>query len=154
MRSRRLAHLRRKLAETGLAAMLVVQPENRFYLSGFTGSAATLLITQEAACLFTDFRYTEQAAAETTGFEIIQINGSTVEAVAAQCQILQLQELGFEDDYLTYRQCGEYKEHLNFLKMVPAILNNYQFFRRICQDFTTIFRNYNHIFNPHAAPSR
>ena len=50
--------------------MLVQGPENRRYLSGFTGSAATLVIAQEAAVLITDFRYIEQATAQAPDFGV------------------------------------------------------------------------------------
>ena len=55
----RLQKLRQKLAEKELDAILISQPENRHYLSGFTGSAGYLLITPQKAVLATDFRYVE-----------------------------------------------------------------------------------------------
>src|SRR5699024_6579274 len=39
----------------------------RAYLSGFTGSAGTLVVTQREACLWTDGRYFIQAAAQLEG---------------------------------------------------------------------------------------
>ncbi len=42
-------------------AYLICSPENRFYLSGFTGSAGCLLIGPQFRVLATDFRYGEQA---------------------------------------------------------------------------------------------
>jgi len=41
----RLQKLRRRLAENEIDAILISQPENRHYLSGFDGSAGFLLIT-------------------------------------------------------------------------------------------------------------
>ena len=58
---RRLTEVRRLLEEKKLPALLVMQAENRRYLSGFTGSAGVLLITSTQAILATDFRYWEQA---------------------------------------------------------------------------------------------
>ena len=43
--------------------MLVSQPENRYYLSGFSGSDGYLFINRHEAVLATDFRYLEQARA-------------------------------------------------------------------------------------------
>jgi Xaa-Pro aminopeptidase len=57
----RLSGVRAMLPDLGVDALLVTSPDNRFYLSGFTGTAGTLLIGQEKAVLFTDFRYTGQA---------------------------------------------------------------------------------------------
>jgi len=56
-----------ELAGRKLDAFLVAFSPNLRYLTGFTGSNASLLITPEAAILFTDPRYTIQAAEETRG---------------------------------------------------------------------------------------
>ena len=69
----RIANLRKKLEEKGLDAILISTPENRRYLSGFTGSAGYLVISQNEAILGTDFRYTEQAGNQAPEFEVIQI---------------------------------------------------------------------------------
>ena len=42
----------------------------REYMSGFTGSAGTLVVTQEEACLWVDGRYFIQAEKETKNSEI------------------------------------------------------------------------------------
>jgi Xaa-Pro aminopeptidase len=55
------------LAERKLDAFLAAFSPNLRYLTGFTGSNGSLLITPEQAILFTDPRYTIQAAEETRG---------------------------------------------------------------------------------------
>ena len=60
----RLERLRKRLGEEGLDAILISQGENRRYLSGFTGSAGFILISQQSAILATDFRYVEQAKSQ------------------------------------------------------------------------------------------
>lgn len=62
-------------------ALIVVQDEkvnsvDAFYVSGFTGSAAFLVITRERAVFFTDSRYTQQARQETRGFDVVEYNNS------------------------------------------------------------------------------
>ncbi len=71
----RLAEVRRVLEEKNLPALLVMQAENRRYLSGFTGSAGVLLITPTRAILATDFRYWEQGARQLSDFTIYQAKG-------------------------------------------------------------------------------
>jgi Xaa-Pro aminopeptidase len=73
MMEHRLARLRAAMAEQELPALLVGSPANRRYLSGFTGSYGWLLITAEAALIFTDSRYTIQAAREAPGFTLRQV---------------------------------------------------------------------------------
>ena len=71
----RLQKLREKLSQNGLDAILISAPENRRYLSGFTGSAGYLLISQDDAALATDFRYVEQAGQQAPGFRVERIGG-------------------------------------------------------------------------------
>jgi Xaa-Pro aminopeptidase len=57
--------LRRKLTRAGLPGLLVTHLPDLRYLCGFTGSSAALAVTRRGARLFTDGRYTTQAAEET-----------------------------------------------------------------------------------------
>ncbi len=66
-----LERVRAALEEAKLDALLVSAPgeenlgmESRRYLSGFTGSSGLVLVTQDAAVIAADFRYTEQAKRE------------------------------------------------------------------------------------------
>lgn len=58
---KRLEVIRDKLKKIGIDGILITKRENYVYLSGFTGSSAYLVITQNSADLITDFRYIEQA---------------------------------------------------------------------------------------------
>ena len=62
--SRRIGQLRRRLTKAGLHGLLVTHLPDLRYLSGFTGSSAALAVTRRSARLFTDGRYTAQAAEE------------------------------------------------------------------------------------------
>jgi Xaa-Pro aminopeptidase len=57
----RLGRLRERLAREGLDALLVTKLANVRYLTGFTGSAAMLLVGPNDALFVTDGRYTEQS---------------------------------------------------------------------------------------------
>lgn len=60
----RIARLRQFLREQNADSILLLQPENLRYFSGFTGGEGALVLTLSEAVLWTDSRYTEQAAAE------------------------------------------------------------------------------------------
>lgn len=74
--SEKLSKLRKYLQREGIDAFIVPTDDphmseytashytRREYISGFTGSAGTAIITSDQACLFTDGRYWTQAAAE------------------------------------------------------------------------------------------
>ena len=60
----RLDRLRAGLAPAGCDVLVVGHLTNIRYLTGFTGSAATLVVAPDGAVLVTDGRYAEQAADE------------------------------------------------------------------------------------------
>jgi Xaa-Pro aminopeptidase len=69
---KRLAQLRELLAADRLDGLVVTQPENRRYLSGYTGTDGTLFLSTDRALLITDLRFTEQASREAPRFEIVE----------------------------------------------------------------------------------
>ncbi len=64
----RVERLRAKLAADNLDAMFVSQPENRRYLSGFTGSAGYLIISQKEAVLATDAHSVQGCSGLSAGY--------------------------------------------------------------------------------------
>lgn len=98
--SRRLQSLRECLRERKLGGLLVSTPENRRYLSGFTGSAGFLLITQQEAVLATDFRYVEQAGAQAPEFRVARI-GVGYEWLPQLLVAADARRLGFESENLS-----------------------------------------------------
>ena len=60
----RPVRLRARLDEAGCDALLVTDLTNVRYLTGFTGSAALLLVTHDDLVFVTDGRYRDQAAAQ------------------------------------------------------------------------------------------
>ena len=101
-RPQRLADLRAHMAAQGWQAVLVPSsdphlseylPERwqgRQWLSGFTGSAGTLVVGTHTAALFADSRYWEHAATELAGSDItlVKMEGAFVPACASWLQAL------------------------------------------------------------------
>jgi len=85
---RRLSQLRRRISKAGLTGLLVTQLIDIRYLVGFTGSSAALAVTRRGARLFTDGRYTAQAAQQVKGAQVEIVSGppaiSAVQWLAAQ----------------------------------------------------------------------
>ena len=96
----RLDKLCARLAEKGLDALLVSAPENRHYISGFTGSAGYLFITRERAVLATDFRYTEQAQTQAPEFQVLR-TGSDWSWLMELLADSGLNKVGFEGQHMT-----------------------------------------------------
>lgn len=96
----RLQELRKLLASEELDALLVSTPENRRYLSGFTGSAGHLLITPHEAVLATDFRYVEQASRQAPSWQVKQVS-SDQSWFTQLVSEFNLERIGFESDFVT-----------------------------------------------------
>jgi len=77
-RSQRQTALRRALEADGLDALLVTHLPNIRYLTGFTGSAALLLVQPDATTLITDFRYAVQAPNEAGSAAVVEIDQKSV----------------------------------------------------------------------------
>jgi Xaa-Pro aminopeptidase len=60
----RLAGLRLRMEEAGVACLLISHPANFFYLTGFSGDAGALLVEESRATIFTDSRFAVQAREE------------------------------------------------------------------------------------------
>ena len=67
LRAKRRAHAMAEAVHRGVGALLVTKPANIRYLTGFSGSSATLLLGGGTSVLATDGRYTTQAHAEVDG---------------------------------------------------------------------------------------
>ncbi|MDD5094262.1 MAG: aminopeptidase P family protein [Dehalococcoidia bacterium] len=103
----RVDKIHRRLFELQLDAVFISQPLNRRYLSGFTGSAGYIFISQKDTILATDFRYVEQSKAQSPDFEVFQISGDFTKWFPQLVSDTNSKRIGFESDYLTlsaYRQ--------------------------------------------------
>ncbi len=119
MTTSRVDRLRSIIAGQHLDGVLIQKPENRRYLTGFTGSAGSVLATPMETVLFVDFRYLEQASQEASGFEVIKVGRQLDELVGA-VKTRELKRMGFESDGLTYQQHREYTQRLAPTELVPV----------------------------------
>lgn len=98
--SDRLHRLVAQFPEKELDALLISAPENRRYLSGFTGSAGYLFISSERAVLVTDSRYTEQATNQAPDFQVMQVRGGW-DWFLEQLKETGVKRVGFESRDMT-----------------------------------------------------
>lgn len=112
------------LGEKELDGILVSQPENRRYLSGFDGSAGFLIITKNKNILATDSRYTVQAKSQAPEYEIFTISNDIVGWLPGLAAELNIKRLGFEGEYLTFslyrRLCDILGKDKSGLKLIPV----------------------------------
>ncbi|MFC2021383.1 M24 family metallopeptidase [Chloroflexota bacterium] len=120
----RLKKLRLCLAEKELDGIFISQPQNRYYLSGFDGSAGYLLITQQDTILATDFRYVEQVKTQAPDYRLSRISGAIADWFPGLAAELKLSRLGFEAGDITFNMYRQLTDSLNkaksSLQLVPS----------------------------------
>jgi len=117
----RLQNLRHRLVDKELDGILISQPENRYYLSGFDGSAGFLLVTAKDTILTTDFRYIEQAKAQAPDYEIFLISNDIAVWFPKLVADLNLRRLGFEAGHITFTMYRRLTEALDLVESLRAI---------------------------------
>ncbi len=107
----RLSGARLLLDARGLDAVLVSDPADVRYLSGFRGDEALLLVSRDAALICTDSRFWAQAADEASGLELVRSEGGEAlvtdvltawGAAGAGGSGADAPRLGFQGDVLAY----------------------------------------------------
>jgi Xaa-Pro aminopeptidase len=141
-----LERARAYLSGASVDALLIARPENRRYVTGFTGSAGLAVVTGTAALLAVDFRYYEQAAVQAPAFQVIR---GGADPAAALADVLRGQSpassgedlrqasppsgtfgprdlrqasparIGFEAEFLPYAQVERLRERLSPATLVP-----------------------------------
>lgn len=118
--TQRLKGIRSAIQERGFDGLVVSRPENRAYLTGFTGSAGWVLITAEDAWLVTDFRYVEQAQSQAPAFTAVKATTTHYTVLAELLERAGARRIGFEGDYLTFDEYGLYGKHLPGVQLESA----------------------------------
>jgi Xaa-Pro aminopeptidase len=120
-RPERQAALRVQLEAEGLDGLLVTHLANIRYLTGFTGSAALLLMRQDAAILISDFRYAAQAPVEVGAAGTVEIDQRSVwDRLARVLNASPAATLGIEAHSLSVRD-AERVSGLTRARVVPTL---------------------------------
>jgi Xaa-Pro aminopeptidase len=110
-REERQARLRARLAADGLTGLLVTHLPNVRYLTGFTGSAGTLLVLSDQTILFTDFRYESQAPREVDEAARVEtVPADTWASVVAHAGPSRGEGWGFEAEHVPVATARELAE--------------------------------------------
>ena len=132
----RLQSVRQRMEAAGLDALLVSNPENRYYVTGFYGhdggqdSAGRVLITPDQLVLFTDSRYSEQAREEMSVGQVEDHRGPLAELLITRLGLIdwpagERKVIGIEAQHLTvalYQQLEDHKADLYVLKATTDII--------------------------------
>ena len=109
--ARRQTALRVRFTTDHLQGLIVSGSANIRYLTGFSGSAGLLLVTESRAVLVTDFRYASQAAAEVGPAAEIRIERSNLwEGVRSAIQSEGLRRIGVNKARTTLAEMAELEQ--------------------------------------------
>jgi Xaa-Pro aminopeptidase len=110
----RLAALKEVL---GGGALLVTNPVNIAWLTGFTGTLGYALVKDDGAHFLTDFRYLEQARLQVAGFDVVDIGTAAWKKVG---ELLGGDRLSVEAEHVTCEVYGKMKEALPEVEIMAA----------------------------------
>jgi Xaa-Pro aminopeptidase len=124
----RLAKVRQRMANLRLDSLIVSSLPSIHYLSGFTGSSGSLLITPRQTVFFTDSRYDLQSHAEVKAAKIRISKGDALMAAATWGSTQALGRTGFDSGTVSVHQYNRLKDTLspknrkkNSDRLVPAL---------------------------------
>jgi len=118
MSREKLKAIRREISAHDIDALLVTNPINRCYLSGFSGSSGLLLISAEKAFLLVDFRYLEQAADQAPDFETVRRQEDLYPTLLELIDNNGFKRIGFEAKDLVYQDYQKLAEKLP-VQLIP-----------------------------------
>jgi Xaa-Pro aminopeptidase len=118
--SKRLDKLREELAKLGADAFITEKSQNRFYLSGFTGSTAWVIVTAKDAFLVTDFRYVEQAQEQAPDFKVINNERKAIECIAGVLKENGVSSLAFEGGSISFQTYQDWSKAFESVEMIST----------------------------------
>lgn len=120
--SERLKKVRRRFLEANLDGLLVSLPPNCCYLTGWPSDPESgfVLITRQKSDIITDSRYSEHAAKETAGFEIIEAEEGIGPALREIAGNEGIRVLGFESHHLSVFAFKRLQRFLKEVKLAPV----------------------------------
>ena len=114
----RIEKVREKLSSNNIDGFISFKRENIRYLTGFSGSTAVAILTENVAFFLTDFRYKTQAEEEVnSSFEIRECK-KNIDSVSKIVSSLNLKKIGFES-HLPYSTYNELQGKLNSTPLIP-----------------------------------
>ena len=110
---------KQKLSAVNLDGAYITNLTNIRYLTGFTGSAGSLLILDNKQYFFTDGRYIEQSKNQVKNCEIHITGSAHYQAINAKKILNNDSNIGFESDYVSVGLFNQLQKTLNHINWQP-----------------------------------
>ncbi|MFB5066251.1 MAG: M24 family metallopeptidase [Candidatus Wallacebacter cryptica] len=114
-----LEQIRRRLAENNCDVFISTYKTHRRYLTKFTGSAGLVWIGHDTNILIVDFRYTEQAAEQSPGWEIVKQESTLTETLQSLIKKYGVKRIAFESEFITVDQLNHWQRNFE-VEFVPT----------------------------------
>ena len=112
----RIEKLNNKLSDFNLDGLYVTNLTNVRYLTGFTGSAGSLLLIGDKCHFFTDGRYTEQAKEQINHCDIHIVGSAHYLAIKEKKIILNDANIGIESSFVSVNSFDSIMSELSHVK--------------------------------------
>ena len=110
---KRIEKLKQKINKMGLDGIYITNLTNVRYLTGFTGSAGSLLILTEEQYFFSDTRYDEQSKKQVTHCKVHMINNGYEKTIKSLNILRKDMKIGFESSHMTVFGFNRLKSELS-----------------------------------------
>lgn len=121
---RRIAAAARAAEAAGSDALLITNPANILYVSGFGGTAGRILLCRGRLYFMTDFRYSRTvralAGAWPVGSQVIEISGSYDDVLGRVMREAGAGRVAFEAGHVSVAQHRIWSERLTGVELVPS----------------------------------
>lgn len=121
---RRIAAAARAAEAAGSDALLITNPANILYVSGFGGTAGRILLSRGRLYFMTDFRYSRTvqalAGAWPGGSQVIEISGSYDDILGRVVSEAGARRVAFEAGHVSVAQHRRWRERLRDVELVPG----------------------------------
>jgi len=118
MRQDRIDKVFNLLVDQGLDACMLKGMDNIFYLTGFTGSEGTLIVTKGDVLLLTDFRYITYAKEVVKDVKVLELsrNKNLLEEI---CKKYSIKKMGFDSPHTTYFIYSRWRNAVQNVDFIP-----------------------------------
>ena len=116
----RINNLQEEISKKKLDGIYVTNLTNVRYLTGFTGSAGSLLVLENKNYFFTDGRYIQQSKEQVKNCEIQIIGGAHFQFISDNNLIPNGCKIGFESDHMSVTFFTHLSKLINAVNWVPC----------------------------------
>jgi len=117
----RISQIKSNFKALGIDSLLVKNLSNIRYLSGFSGSAAALVLTKDKDYFISDFRYKTQSKQEVyDNFDIVIYKQNSYGFIGDIVEKHGLKKMGYESNFLTVKDADGLKKEFSNVKFVPV----------------------------------